>query len=212
MDDSVRKMIIASICLVLAVLVGGRALGSWFYVEGELENSSYRSTEFTANFYLEDWEYELSVKEYGDEDNYHDTVFYDDNDCSFPDDSDANECDEMYDLMQGKIQKLLYVVILAGFAALYFLKEGDNEKGEMACLAMGGAGLLAVALFVLNFPEALNDDTAAFDIADDNPSLLGDSNNFSDDDNEVDWRPGLAFFLVALSGLIGMRAYTELKT
>ena len=124
MDDEVRKMIMASIGLLLVSLYGGSTLGSWFYVEGELDDEySNGSIDFKANFFLKSWEYEVVIQEDGDKEDYDDTVDYDDDECSFPDSSNSDDCDEMYDLMQGQIQKLLYVVILAGFAALYFLKE-----------------------------------------------------------------------------------------
>jgi len=100
--------------------------------------------------------------------------------------------------------------------ALYFLNDGDQEKGALACLAMGSAGLLAVALFTISFPEALDDDTDAFEVIDDDPSIIGDNNNFGEEfsgslDSEVNWRPGFAFALVGLSGILGMAAYFELK-
>lgn len=123
----------------------------------------------------------------------------------------------MYDLMQGKIQNLLYIVILAGGAALFFLNDGDEEKGSIACLVMGGAGLLAVMLFATGFPEALDDDTEAFEIVDEDPSVMGDNNDFgedmfgSDTDSELNWRPGFALVLVALSGILGMAAYFDLR-
>jgi len=220
MDENVKKLIIASIVLVLAALYGGKTLGSWFYVEGEMENSGNytESIEFTANFNLKGWEYEVIIEENGGKEDYDGDPDYDDNDCSLPDSSSSSDCDELYDLMQGQIQNLLYVVILAGGAALYFLNDGDEEKGALACLAMGGASLLAVALFALNFPEALDDDTEAFELIDDDPSLLGDDNDYGEDlfddseiDSQVKWRPGFAFILVALSGLVGFGAYAELK-
>mgnify|MGYP001341213129 CR=1 FL=1 len=217
MDDAVRNLVIGSIVLVLAALYGGQTLGSWFFIEGEMEvEDDYGETiEFTANFNLEGWEYEVTIEDNGYKEDYDGDPDYDDKECSFPDSSGSSDCDELYDLMQGQIQKLLYVVILAGGVALYFINDGDQEKGALACLAMGGAGLLAAVLFALNFPEALDDDTEAFEIVDEDPSLLGDNNDFLEDDGadtQVNWRPGFAFVLVALSGLLGMGAYAELKT
>ena len=221
MDDAVRNLVIGSIVLVLAALYGGQTLGSWFYVEGEMddENNSDNSVEFTANFNLEGWEYEVTIEDDGYKEDYDGDPDYDDKECSFPDSSGSSDCDELYDLMQGQIQKLLYVVILAGGVALYFINDGDQEKAALACLAMGGASLLAAALFALNFPEALDDDTEAFELIDDDPSLLGDNNDYGEevfDDSEIDtkvnWRPGFALILVAFSGLLGMGAYAELKT
>ena len=215
MDESVRKMIMASIGLLLVSLYGGSTLGSWFYVEGELDDEdSYESIDFTANFNLKGWEYEVVIQEDGDKEDYDDTVDYDDDECSFPDSSNSDDCDEMYDLMQGQIQKLLYVAVLAGGLALYFINIGDQEKATQACLAMSVVGLMAVILFAMNFPEALDDDTEAFEIVDDDPSLLGDNSNYGNDsglDSDINWRPGFAFLLVLLSGIIGMSAYKELK-
>ena len=215
MDDMIRNMIIGSIVLVLASLYGGDTLGSWFHVDGEIEykDSDYE-IEFKAEFYLEGYEYEVGDSDGDDEDG---DVDYDDKDCSNPDYSGASDCDEMYDLMQGKIQNLLYIVILAGGAALFFLNDGDEEKGSIACLVMGGAGLLAVMLFATGFPEALDDDTEAFETVDEDPSVMGDNNDFgedmfgSDTDSELNWRPGIALALVALSGILGMAAYFDLK-
>ena len=217
MDESVRNMIIGSVVLVLLAMYGGQTLSSWFFVKGEMddEDDTDNTAEFIANFYLEGWEYEITVESGSDKEDYDDDPDYDDRECSYPDDGRSSDCDELYDLMQGKIKNLLYLVILAGGAALYFINDGDPEKGALACLAMGGAGLLAAALFALNFPEALDDDTEAFEIIDDDPSLLGDNNDYGEDegiDSQINWRPGFAFVLVFLSGLVGMGAYAELKT
>jgi len=218
MDDMIRNMIIGSIVLVLASLYGGDTLGSWFHVDAEIEDKELGGEiELKAEFYLEGYEYEVSVSGDGESEDFDGDVDYDDNDCSNPDSSGASDCDEMYDLMQGKIQNLLYIVILAGGAALFFLNDGDNEKGSIACLVMGGAGLLAVMLFATGFPEALDDDTEAFEIIDEDPSVMGDNNDFgedmfgSDTDSELNWRPGFALALVALSGILGMAAYFDLK-
>jgi hypothetical protein len=211
-------MIIASIVLVLAALYGGQTLGSWFFVSGEVEDTedNSRTIDFEASFNLEGYEYEVSIRDGDDKEKEDGKIDYDDNDCSSPDYGGASDCDEMYDLMQGKIQNLLYVVILAGGAALYFLNNGDEEKGSLACLAMGGAGLLAVVLFTTGFPEALDDDTDAFEIIDEDPSVIGDNNDFGEEcaeeeSCEVNWRPGFAFALVGLSGILGMAAFFELK-
>ena len=219
MDDSVRNMIIASIVLVLAAMYGGDTLGSWFQWKKEIDWKDGDTEEYTSEFYLEEikMEYEFDaggLTEYEDTDDNLKRD-YDDNDCG-----DSGDCDELYDLMQVKIQNLLYVIILAGGAALYFINEGDQEKAALASLAMGGAGLLVAGLFFLNFPEAFDDDTGAFDSEldgfDEDPSIFGDDSLTTDtygDNVGVDrtWRPGFAFLLVLLSGIIGMAAYTELK-
>ena len=204
MDDTLRNMIIASIVLVLLALYGGQTLGSWFFVSGEVEDTdSSNSLDFEATFNLEGYEYEVSIRDGDSKEKEDGKIDYDDNDCSSPDYGGASDCDELYDLMQGKIQNLLYVIILAGGAALFFLNDGDQEKGALACLAMGSAGLLAVALFAMSFPEALDDDTEAFEMIDDDPSIIGDNNNFGEEffgapDSEVNWRPGFAFVLVGM--------------
>lgn len=224
MDDSVRNMVIASIVLVLVAMYGGDTLGSWFHWQKEIDYNDEGMTEETViEFYLEGtkWESEFESGDSGYEDIDEDgDPDYDDNDCT-----GNSDCDELSDLMQGKIQNLLYVIILAGGAALYFVNDGDQEKAALACLAMGGAGLLAAGLFVLSFPEAFNDDTDAFesplDDFDEDPSIFGDDSQTTDEENyyydenvDIDrsWRPGIAFLLVALSGFIGMGAYAELKT
>ena len=225
MNDSVRNMVIASIVLVLAAMYGGDTLGSWFHWQKEVDFNDDGMTEETIiEFYLEGMQWE-SEFESGDSDFNEDSEEdgdpdYDDNECA-----GTSDCDEMHDLMQGKILNLLYVIIIAGGAALYFINDGDQEKAALACLAMGGAGLLAAGLFVLSFPEAFHDDTDAFesdiDDFDEDPSIFGDDSQTTDDENfyygenvDIDrsWRPGIAFLLVALSGLIGMAAYAELKT
>ena len=222
MEDSVRNMIIASIVLVLAAMYGGDTLGSWFQWKKEIDWKDGDTEEYTTEFHLEEFkaEYEFDaggLTEYEDSDDNL-KMDYDDNDCG-----DSGDCDELYDLMQGKIQNLLYVIILAGGAALYFINEGDQEKAALASLAMGGAGLLVAGLFFLNFPEAFDDDTGAFDSEldgfDEDPSIFGDDSLTTDSDSyygdnvgvDRTWRPGFAFLLVLLSGIIGMAAYTELK-
>ena len=213
MDDSVRNMIVGSIVLVLLSMYGGDTLGSWFHWEHDTDFNDGDRGEIVIDFYLKEYkmegEFNAGSESGLSDDDYDEDFDYDDNDCAV-----TTDCDEMEDLMQGKIKNLLYIVILAGFAALYFLNDGDQEKGALACLAMGGAGLLAAALFALNFPEALDDDTEVFELIDDDPSLLGDNNDYGEDiglDTKVNWRPGFAFVLVALSGLVGMGAYAELK-
>jgi len=222
MNDSVKNMILASIVLVLASMYGGDTLGSWFHWQTEIDYNDGDTQEDVTEFYLEgykwEWEFDAGGETGLSDNDDDDDIDYDDNDCS------SGDCDELYDLMQGIIQNLLYVVILAGGAALYFINDGDQEKGALACLTMGGAALLAVGLFTLSFPEALHDDMEAFesqrDDFDEDPSLFGDDRQTTDADNffygenvDIDrsWRPGLAFLLVTLSGIFGMAAYTELK-
>ena len=217
MDDSVRNMIVGSIVLVLLSMYGGDTLGSWFHWEHDTDFNDGDRGEIVIDFYLKEYkmegEFNAGSESGLSDDDYDEDFDYDDNDCAV-----TTDCDEMEDLMQGKIKNLLYIVILAGFAALYFLNDGDQEKGALACMAMGGAGLLAAALFALNFPEALADDLDAFedplDGFDEDPSLFGDDKQTSDDnvEDERSWRPGFAFALVILSGVIGMGAYAELKT
>jgi hypothetical protein len=220
MDEMSRNMIIASIGLVLASMYGGDALGSWFYAEGERTQNDGDSTEGNVNFNLEGYKYEWKISGHND-DSGGEKLDYDDNNCKLDSSQYTNEsnnsgdCDELYDLMQGKIKNLLFVVILAGFAALYFLNEGDREKGAMACLVMGGAGLLAAVMFATFFPDALDDDTEAFETIDEDPALFGDNDDFESDsswETEVNWRPGFAFALVGLSGLVGMAVYFEVKS
>ena len=216
MDDTLRNMIIASMVLVLASMYGGDTLGSWFHWENNVDSNDGDTLEVITEFYLEGYEMELEFDAGPDsfEDDYKDDLDpdYDDNDCS-----GNSDCDEMYDLMNGKIKNLLYIILLAGGAALYFLNDGDQEKGAIACLVMGGAGLLAVLLFASSFPEAMDDDLDAFEDSysdfDEDPSIFGDDSKSTDNNEEYDrsWRPGFAFALVGLSGIIGMAAYFELK-
>ena len=217
MDDSVRNMVIASMVLILASLYGGDTLGSWFLWERDVDWKDGDLESYKTEFYLEgiEVEYEFDAgadSVYEDEKDDFDAD-YDDNDCA-----GNSDCDEIYDLMQGKIKNLMYILLLAGGAALYFLNDGDREKATLACLAMGGAGLLAALLFVVSFPEAFHDDTDAFDSSlddfDEDPSIFGEDTQKDEDfDIETDrsWRPGFALALVALSGILGMAAYYELK-
>jgi hypothetical protein len=82
MDDSVKNMIVGSIVLVLASLYGGQTLGSWFYVQGEMddEDDANSTVEFTANFYLKGWEYEVIVENGSDKEEYDGDPDYDDSD------------------------------------------------------------------------------------------------------------------------------------
>ena len=216
MDDTVRNMIIASMVLVLASMYGGDTLGSWFHWERDIDYNDGDSSESITEFYLEGYEmeYEFDAGTTSSMEDEKDDFGpdYDDNDCG-----GTSDCDEMYDLMGSKIKNLLYIILLAGAVALYFLNEGDREKASMASLVMGGAGILAVLLFATSFPEAMDDDLDAFDAADgfdEDPSLFGDdSQNVEDYNWDVDrsWRPGFAFALIALSGIVGLGAYFELK-
>jgi hypothetical protein len=217
MDESTRNLVIGSIVLVLAAMYGGDTLGSWFVWDTEVDYNDGTDSTTTVNFYLEELEYDFR---YSDPDNV-DTgsdrdkgdVEYGDNDCTgFG--SGGDDCKELEDLMGGKIKNLLYIIIVAGFATLYFMSQGANEEmAANACLVMGGAGLLVVAMFAVSFPEALDDDMGIYELIDDDPSLFGDDKETSDSDVESDrsWRPDIAWVLVLLSGIMGMAAYADLK-
>ena len=216
MEDSVRNLIVGSIVLVLASMYGGDTMGSWFVMNVEIEFDDESMVGFDK-YYLTETKGEL---EYDGDDMPDDEDYdadYDDDECTV-DDGGYTECKELTGLMVDKIQNLLYVVILAGFAALYFLNDDDEEKGAMACLVMGGAGLLAVAMFGLSFPEALEDDAGVWEMMEDafdmntDPSLFGSDNGDEDGlEITVSWRPDIAFALVGLSGILGMAAYSEVK-
>ena len=208
MDNSVRNLIVASIVLILASMYGGDTLSSWFVMksEAEADDLSYEGTE---KYYLTEAkaELEFSGADAPDDDSY--DVDYDDSRCSYS----GGKCDELISLMVNKIQNLLYIAILAGFAALYFLNENDVEKGKMACLAMGGAGLLAVIMFGLLFPEVLEDDTETWQRSESSTgidldsSIAGGEKETRDDASlGISWRPDFAFFLVAISGILGIAA------
>jgi hypothetical protein len=215
MDGSVRNMIMGSIILVLVSMYGGDTMGSWFVMKTEMESDDYDiSYTGTDKYYLTETKSEL---EYDGDDEDYDTD-YDDDECAY-DDGELEECKELTGLMLDKIQNLLYVIILAGFAALYFLNEGDEKKGAMACLVMGGTGLLAVAMFGLYFPEALEDDAGVWEVMEDSfdmntyPSLFGTEYEREDDIVlNVSWRPDIAFALVLLSGILGIAAYVGLNS
>lgn len=218
MDESTRNLVIGSIVLVLAAMYGGDTLGSWFVWDREVDYNDGTDSTTKTNFYLEGLEYEYR---YSDPDNVDGgserdkgNVDYEDNDCTgFG--VGGNDCEELEDLMMGKIKNLLYIIIVAGFATLYFMTQGANEEmAANACLVMGGAALLATAMFAMSFPEALDDDMGTYELIDDDPSLFGDDKETDDSDGyEYDrsWRPDIAWVLVLLSGIVGMAAYTELK-
>ena len=200
MDNSVRNLIVASIVLILASLYGGDTLGSWFVMTSDVSSDDI---EFKGvdKYYLTEGSSELEWSGTDAPDDQKYDADFDDNECSLD-----GKCKEMTSLMVDKIRYLLYLSLISGFAALYFLNENDFEKGKMACLAMGGSALLAVIMFAIFFPEALDDDIQVWD--DDEPSLWGsESESEYGVTLEVDWRPDFAFFLVALSGILGMAAY-----
>ena len=215
MEESTRNLVIGSIVLVLAAMYGGDTLGSWYSFNGESQSTEDPSGyEMSMNFVLEEVEREdkyTSTDGSTEKDSV--SVDYDDNDC---------DCDEIEDLMLGKIKNLLYLVILAGFATIYFMSQGANEEmAANACLVMGGAALLSTAMFALSFPEAFDDDMEMFedmrcDFDDDgeDPSFYGSEDCKNDSEtieSEWSWRPGLAWVLVLLSGIMGMAAYADLK-
>ena len=188
MDESTRNLVIGSIILVLAAIYGGDTLGSWYSFNEEMRNtadSSY-SSETSMNFVLDEVEIESKVKSGDSTDKDTDSVDYDDNDY---------DLDELEDLMLGQIKNLLYVVILAGFASLYFMSQGANEEmAANACLAMGGAALLTAAMFALSFPDAVDDDielyedmTCDSDNDGEDPSFFG-SESCEDDSGIIDPR------------------------
>jgi len=78
--------------------------------------------------------------------------------------------------------------------------------------------LLAVAMFGLSFPEALEDDVGVWELMEDAFDMNTDPSIFGSEDSEEDgieykisWRPDIAFALVGLSGILGMAAYSEVK-
>ena len=208
MDDGVRNLIVTSIVLILASMYGGDTLGSWFVFKTEAGDGDVEY-EGLDKFYLTDSSSELewSGSDTPADEEY--TTDYDDSVCSL-----EGKCKELSSLMVDKIQYLLYLIIISGFAALYFLNENDIEKGKMACLAMGGAGLLAVFMFTFLFPDALEDDTKIWDEVlaaigiNSEPSIFGSETATEDGATfKVTWRPDFAFLLVAISGILGMVAY-----
>jgi hypothetical protein len=215
MDESTRNLVIGSIILVLAAMYGGDTLGSWYLFTGESHSTDTSAgAEMSMNFVLEEVEAETKyISTDGNSDRDSESVDYDDNDC---------DCDEIEDLMQGQIKNLLYIAVLAGFASLYFMSQGANEDmAANACLAMAGASLLTTAMFALSFPNALDDDTEMFedmgcdpDDRGEDPSFYG-SEDCEDDSGTVEqewnWRPGFAWVLVLLSGIMGMAAYADVK-
>jgi len=216
MGGNVRNMVVGSIVLILASMYGGDSLGSWFVVKVDVEDDN--TNEFrgvTMKYYLTErtaeYEYDGDAPDDTPWDYSRD---YDNNGCA----DFGDDCDELTGLMVVKIKNLLYLAILAGLAALYFFNEDEDEKGAMACLAMGGAGLLATAMFCLSFPEALEDDTEIFEFLEDGYELDVETSLFGTEDEKEDgielsvsWRPDIAFALVALSGILGMAAYGEVK-
>ena len=216
MGGNVRNMVVGSIVLILASMYGGDSLGSWFVVKVDVEDDN--TNEFrgvTMKYYLTErtaeYEYDGDAPDDTPWDYSRD---YDNNRCA----DFGDDCDELTGLMVVKIKNLLYLAILAGLAALYFFNEDEDEKGAMACLSMGCAGLLAVAMFGLSFPEALEDDAGVWETMEDafdmntDPSLFG-SEYEREDGIEISfsWRPDIAFALVGLSGILGMAAYSEVK-
>lgn len=194
MDNTAKNLVIASIVLTLLVMFGGNALGSWFVVETD---SPYAADEYKANFYLTEYKAESNEE---------------DVDVEYGDDYQGIEVlTDMEELMIEKIQNLLYINILAGIVALYFLSEDDDEKASLSALVMGVASLAAIFLFATSFAEALDDDIAYFERMDEDPSLFG-SYDYEDGDTEEKWRPDIAVLLVFVSGLFGMAAYFEIKS
>ena len=214
MGGNVRNMVVGSIVLILASMYGGDSLGSWFVVKVDVEDDN--TNEFrggTMKYYLTkrtaEYEYDGDAPDDTPWDYSRD---YDNNRCA----DFGDDCDELTGLMVVKIKNLLYLAILAGLAALYFFNEDEDEKGAMACLSMGCAGLLAIAMFGLSFPEALEDDTGTWSVMasdlDADPSLFGTENEEEDGvELSVSWRPDIAFALVFLSGILGVVAYWAQK-
>ena len=218
MNEGVRNLIVGSLVLVLASMYGGDMLGSWFVMKVDVEDDDQNaSLTGTDKYYLTETKGEIEYQgsDMPDDEDY--DVEYEDDECSLDeDDWEFEECKELSGLMVDKIQNLLYVVVLAGFAALFFLSQGDDEKGAMACLVMGGAGLLAVGMFALSFPEALEDDSGIFETIEEtfgldaDPSLAGSDRTTEDGvEISVSWRPDIASVLVLLSGILGIAAYSS---
>jgi len=205
MDNSVRNLIVASIVLILASLYGGDTLGSWFVMTSDVSSDDI---EFKGvdKYYLTEGSSELEWSGTDAPDDRDYTTDYDESECSLD-----GKCKEMTSLMVDKIRYLLYLSLISGFAALYFLNENDFERGKMACLAMGGSALLAVIMFAIFFPEALDDDVGVWDLEsmgiEVEPSLFGSETETEDGVTfDVAWRPDFALFLVGISAILGIAA------
>ena len=210
--------------LTFFAIFGGNWMGAWFTIHSLEDVEGSTVSEGVTYFKLGERAFVVEITYDGETEKDTENIDYDDNDCGL-----AGDCDELDDLMMGKIRVLLYIQLLAGIAVFYFLNtegvipEKNYDGGEKACLVVGGAGLLALVLFLSSFPEALEDDSQFFEALDKDPSFLG-YKEWEDEDAEmgvvgpglryefaISWRPSVAPFLVLFSGSAAIGAYLEIK-
>tara|TARA_Y100000758_G_C16017884_1_gene409984 strand:+ start:147 stop:1130 length:984 start_codon:yes stop_codon:yes gene_type:complete len=217
----VRNLIIASMALTFFTMFGGNWMGAWFTIHSLEDVEGVTVSEGVTYFKLDERAFVVETTYDGETEKDTENIDYDDNDCGL-----AGDCDELDDLMMGKIRVLLYIQLLAGIAVFYFLNtkgvipEKNYDGGEKACLVVGGAGLLALVLFLSSFPEALEDDSQFFEALDKDPSFLG-YKEWEDEDAvyntslryefTISWRPSVAPFLVLFSGSAAIGAYLDIK-
>ena len=206
----------ASIFLILIGMFGGDLLGSWFFIESEVEDSGYLLIENETRFMLSEVEFvtncdapkaqEACLEYYGE---IRDTEDYEYGD------SEESDWEAMEDIMK-QIKGLLYGGLLAACLILYFLNVGEKNRAAIACLFLCGFCILIVLVFVFTFPLAIEEDTKVFSDIDEKPSLYGNNELETPDPNDnlvmlTAWQPGVAPLLILLSGVLSGLSYYDIK-
>ena len=240
----IRYLVIASMALSFFALFGGNWAGAWFtiYISEEqyvFEDSQLlwsETSESVTYFKVDEVIFITETKVEGKTEDDSGNIDYEDNNCAYNRSDSYSErgaggedCDNLGDLMMGKIGTLLYVQLLAGIAVFYFLNTDDfileenYDRGEKASVVMAGAGLLALILFFFSFPETLEEDLLFFenlsnvDGGNEDVSFLGSKEWEIGSDSDVitqyavAWRPSFAPFLILFSISAAVGAYLEIK-
>ena len=103
MRAMVRNLIIASMALTFFAIFGGNWMGAWFTIHSLEDVEGSTVSEGVTYFKLGERAFVVEITYDGETEKDTENIDYDDNDCGL-----AGDCDELDDLMMGKIRVLLF--------------------------------------------------------------------------------------------------------
>ena len=197
----IQLIVLVLILSCLLSLFGGKVLGSWYTVEGEISSKSdgYVSSG-QVNYGLENYHIEGTIN---GEDLLEEEILevdYEDWDCY---------CDETENVM-GNVKNLVYLNTLAGFGLIFFIRYQKFNEARIVNLffVIIIISLLTSIYFISALPDAIDKDDgdgSVYQIQREDASFISlDSEISIDDGNTVMkaiWHPNLGF-LYLITNLI----------
>jgi hypothetical protein len=213
-DDhqTARNFAALALVLVLFSIFGGAKLAPWWIMHSggpfDYQGEDYDGYSFRWTFGLK--ETKLNAESPTDGDDSVDFE-YSDGDSGF---------DEVEDLMK-TVTNLGYLSILAATFFVYsafnqgkeglFFDAGKEETLLKATMVVGVMGFLVAGYFVLNWPEAFEEDTGWFADDDEVSESLFGSTEPDDNDEMISWKPWLGWGAILFSGFLGLAYYLTVK-